>query len=66
MLDQKFVNLSLCGQRLKEMVRITKPTGSIFIHKFIGTGTTAVAVIKNPRRKYIGMDVDSKYVEIIA
>jgi site-specific DNA-methyltransferase (adenine-specific) len=37
--------------------------GDIVIDPFIGTGTTAIAA-KKLGRKYIGIDIDSQYVEI--
>jgi site-specific DNA-methyltransferase (adenine-specific) len=37
--------------------------GDIILDPFIGTGTTAIAA-KKLGRKFIGIDIDSKYVEI--
>jgi site-specific DNA-methyltransferase (adenine-specific) len=37
--------------------------GDIVLDPFIGTGTTAIAA-KKLGRKFIGIDIDSKYVEI--
>jgi len=37
--------------------------GNLVLDPFIGTGTTAIAA-KQLARKYIGVDIDSKYVKI--
>jgi len=48
---------------LERLILMTTNENDIVVDPFIGTGTTAVAAKKLGRR-YIGVDIDSKYVEI--
>ncbi|MEO0005117.1 MAG: site-specific DNA-methyltransferase, partial [candidate division WOR-3 bacterium] len=48
---------------LERLILMSSDEGDIILDPFIGTGTTAVAAKKLGRR-YIGIDIDPKYVEI--
>ena len=48
---------------LERLILMTTDEGDIVLDPFIGTGTTAVAA-KRLKRRYIGIDIDPKYVEI--
>jgi len=48
---------------LERLVLMVTDEGDIVLDPFIGTGTTAIAA-KRLERKYVGIDIDSKYVEI--
>jgi len=48
---------------LERLLLMSTDEGDIVLDPFIGTGTTAVAA-KKLGRKYIGIDIDPKYVEI--
>jgi site-specific DNA-methyltransferase (adenine-specific) len=48
---------------LERLLLMSTDEGDIVFDPFIGTGTTAIAA-KNLGRKFIGIDIDSKYVEI--
>lgn len=48
---------------LERLLLMSSDEGDIVLDPFIGTGTTAVAA-KRLGRKYIGIDIDPKYVEI--
>lgn len=48
---------------LERLLLMSSDEGDIVLDPFVGTGTTAVAA-KRLGRKYIGIDIDSKYVEI--
>lgn len=48
---------------LERLLLMTTDEGDIVLDPFIGTGTTAIAA-KRLGRKFIGIDVDPKYVEI--
>ncbi len=48
---------------LERLVLMTTEEGDIVLDPFIGAGTTAIAA-KRLGRKYIGIDIDSKYVNI--
>lgn len=48
---------------LERLLLLSSDEGDIVLDPFIGTGTTAVAA-KRLGRKYIGIDIDSKYVEL--
>ncbi|MHA1228336.1 MAG: DNA-methyltransferase [Candidatus Hodarchaeales archaeon] len=48
---------------LERLLLMSSDEGDIVLDPFIGTGTTAIAA-KKLGRKYIGVDVDPKYVEI--
>jgi len=45
------------------LLLISSDEGDIILDPFVGTGTTAIAA-KKLGRKFIGIDIDSKYVEI--
>lgn len=48
---------------LERLLLFSSDEGDIVLDPFIGTGTTAIAA-KRLGRKYIGIDIDPKYVEI--
>jgi site-specific DNA-methyltransferase (adenine-specific) len=48
---------------LERLLLLSSDEGDIVLDPFIGTGTTAIAA-KKLGRKFIGIDIDSKYVEI--
>ena len=48
---------------LERVILMSTDQGDIVLDPFIGTGTTAIAALRLGR-KYIGIDVDSKYAEI--
>jgi site-specific DNA-methyltransferase (adenine-specific) len=48
---------------LERIILMSTDENDIVLDPFIGTGTTAIAA-KKLGRKYIGIDIDSKYVEI--
>lgn len=48
---------------LERLLLMSSDEGDIVLDPFIGTGTTAIAAKKLGRR-FIGIDIDSKYVEI--
>ncbi|MGC8755008.1 MAG: DNA-methyltransferase [bacterium] len=48
---------------LERLLLMTTDEGDIVLDPFIGTGTTAIAA-KRLGRKFIGIDIDPKYVEI--
>jgi len=48
---------------LERVILMSTDEGDTVLDPFIGTGTTAIAA-KRLGRKYIGIDVDNKYVEI--
>ena len=48
---------------LERLLLMSSDEGDIVLDPFIGTGTTAIAA-KKLGRKFIGMDIDPKYVEI--
>lgn len=48
---------------LERLLLMSSDEGDVILDPFIGTGTTAVAA-KKLGRKYIGIDIDSKYAEI--
>ncbi len=48
---------------LERLILMTTDEGDIVFDPFIGTGTTAIAA-KKLGRKYIGIDIDPKYVKI--
>jgi site-specific DNA-methyltransferase (adenine-specific) len=48
---------------LERLILMTTDENDIVLDPFVGTGTTAVAAKKLGRR-YIGIDIDSKYVQI--
>lgn len=48
---------------LERLLLFSSDEGDIILDPFIGTGTTAIAA-KRLGRKYIGIDIDPKYVEI--
>jgi len=48
---------------LERLILMTTNKGDIVLDPFVGTGTTAIASKKLGRR-YIGIDIDPKYVEI--
>ncbi len=48
---------------LERLLLMSTDEGNIVLDPFIGTGTTAIAA-KNLGRKYIGIGIDPKYVEI--
>ncbi|PIX27861.1 MAG: hypothetical protein CO103_08105 [Chloroflexi bacterium CG_4_9_14_3_um_filter_45_9] len=45
------------------MLLISSDEGDIILDPFVGTGTTAIAA-KKLGRKFVGIDIDPKYVEI--
>lgn len=48
---------------LERLLLMSTDEGDVVLDPFIGTGTTAVAA-KNLGRKFIGIDIDPKYVDI--
>ncbi len=48
---------------LERLLLMSTDEGDIVLDPFIGTGTTAIAA-KRLSRKYIGIDIDPKYIEI--
>ena len=48
---------------LERLILMTTDEGDIVLDPFIGTGTTAIAA-KRLARKYIGIDIDDKYVKM--
>ena len=48
---------------LERIILMTTDEGDIVLDPFIGTGTTAIAA-KRLGRKFIGIDIDKKYVDI--
>lgn len=48
---------------IERLLLMSSDEGDIVLDPFIGTGTTAIAA-KRLGRKYIGIDIDPKYVEI--
>ncbi len=48
---------------LERLLLMSSDEGDIVLDPFIGTGTTAIAA-KKLGRKYIGIDIDPKYIEI--
>ncbi|MBM4432979.1 MAG: site-specific DNA-methyltransferase [Chloroflexi bacterium] len=48
---------------LERLILMSTDEGNLVLDPFIGTGTTAIAA-KQLARKYIGVDIDSKYVKI--
>jgi len=48
---------------LERLILMSSDEGDIVLDPFIGTGTTAIAA-KKLGRKYIGIDIDPRYVEI--
>lgn len=48
---------------LERLLLMSSDEGDVILDPFIGTGTTAIAA-KKLGRKYIGIDIDSKYAEI--
>jgi site-specific DNA-methyltransferase (adenine-specific) len=48
---------------LERLLLMSSDEGDIVLDPFVGTGTTAIAA-KKLGRKYIGIDIDQKYVEI--
>jgi len=48
---------------IERLLLMSTDEGDIVLDPFIGTGTTAIAA-KKLGRKFIGIDIDSKYVEI--
>jgi site-specific DNA-methyltransferase (adenine-specific) len=48
---------------LERLILMTTDAGDIVLDPFIGTGTTAIAA-KRLARKYIGIDIDDKYVKM--
>lgn len=50
-------------QLLERLILMSTDEGNIVLDPFIGTGTTAIAA-KKLRRKFIGFDIDPKYIEI--
>jgi len=48
---------------LERLLLMSSDEGDIVLDPFVGTGTTAIAA-KKLSRKYIGIDIDPKYVEI--
>ncbi len=48
---------------LERLILMTTDEGDTILDPFIGTGTTAIAA-KKLARKYIGIDIDNKYVKI--
>jgi site-specific DNA-methyltransferase (adenine-specific) len=48
---------------LERLILMTTDEGDIVLDPFVGTGTTAIAA-KRLGRKYIAIDIDSKYVKI--
>lgn len=48
---------------LERLILMTTDENDIILDPFIGTGTTAIAA-KRLGRKYIGIDIDKKYIEI--
>ncbi len=50
-------------QLLERLLLMSTDEGDIVLDPFIGTGTTAIAA-KKLGRKFIGIDIDPKYVEI--
>jgi len=49
---------------IERMVRASCPKNGIVLDPFMGTGTTAIACIKN-NRQYIGFEINKKYYNII-
>lgn len=50
-------------QLLERLILMSTDEGDIVLDPFIGTGTTAIAA-KKLGRKFVGIDIDPKYVEI--
>ncbi|MDI6654528.1 MAG: DNA methyltransferase [Candidatus Hydrothermarchaeota archaeon] len=48
---------------LERLLLMSSDEGDIILDPFVGTGTTAIAA-KTLRRRFIGIDIDPKYVEI--
>ena len=48
---------------LERLILMTTDEGDIVLDPFVGTGTTSIAA-KKMGRKYIGIDINNKYVEI--
>jgi site-specific DNA-methyltransferase (adenine-specific) len=48
---------------LERLILMTTDEGDIVLDPFVGTGTTSIAA-KKMGRKYIGVDINNKYVEI--
>jgi site-specific DNA-methyltransferase (adenine-specific) len=48
---------------LERLLLMSSDEGDIVLDPFVGTGTTAIAA-KRLGRKFVGIDIDSKYVEI--
>ncbi len=48
---------------LERLILMTTDEGDIVLDPFVGTGTTAIAA-KQLGRKYIGIDIDKKYVDL--
>ena len=47
----------------ERVVKLFSDVGDIVLDPFMGSGTTALAAIKN-NRKYIGIEKESKYVNL--
>jgi DNA modification methylase len=48
---------------IKKLIELTTEKGDVVLDPFMGSGTTALAC-KQLRRRYIGFEIDSNYVEI--
>lgn len=49
---------------VERMVKASSPEGGIVLDPFMGSGTTAIACIKN-KRNYIGFEINPSYCDII-
>ncbi|MCL2520019.1 MAG: site-specific DNA-methyltransferase [Spirochaetaceae bacterium] len=47
----------------KRLIQLYSFAGDIVLDPFIGSGTTAIAALKN-RRNYVGYDINSDYIEL--
>jgi DNA modification methylase len=50
-------------QLVRNCIQLTTEDGDLVVDPFMGSGTTAV-VSQNLNRKWIGFDIDEKYVKI--